>query len=249
MSKLFKSRVLVLRRRPLGEADEVVSLLAPDRGRFDAAVRGSRRPSSPLVGKVEPFTELQALFASGRSLDHLTQAAVHRARPGLHQDLDRLLHGSYLLDLVGGILPFHEPCPELYGVLTRALDLLEEGAAPAPLCRWVELRLADLLGYAPELDRCSECGGPDPGWFSASSGGAVCAPCRDGAEAGAGVSLSPPARAALRHLRGCRLESAVRVRLAPGPAREVERALFEHLQHHWPRALRSRDVLRSVGTP
>ena len=248
MSKLFKSRVLVLRRRPLGEADEVVALLSPEQGRFDAAVRGSRRPSSPLVGKVEPFTELQALFARGRSLDHLTQASIHRARPGLHQDLDRLLHGSYLLDLVGGVLPFHEPCPELYGILTRALDVLEEGATPAPLCRWVELRLADQLGYAPELDRCSACGDPEPAWFSAESGGTVCSSCRE-RDGGAGLALSPPARAALRHLRACRLESAVRVRLAPGPSREVERALLEHLNHHWPRALRSRDVLRSVGTP
>lgn len=246
MSKLYKSLVLVLRRRPLGEADEIVSLLSPELGRFDAAVRGSRRPTSPLVGKVEPFTELQGLFARGRSLDHLTQASVHRSRPGLHRDLERLLHGSYLLDLVGGILPFGEPAPELFELLSRALDELEAGGAAAPLCRWVELRLADLLGYAPELEGCALCGAPEPGWFSASSGGAVCRACRtEGLEAT--LALSAPARAALRHLRGCRLESALRLRLEPGPAREVERVLLEHLQHHWPRVLRSREVMRSLG--
>lgn len=170
MSRLFKSLVLVLKRRPLGEADEIVSLLSPDRGRFEAAVRGSRRSASPLVGRIEPFTELSGLFARGRSLDHLTQAEVHCARPALHRDLERLLLASYLVDLVGGASPPGEPCPELYGLLVQALDNLQ--AAPTPLlCRWVELRLADLLGYAPQLEACALCGASDPGWFSAESGG------------------------------------------------------------------------------
>lgn len=245
---MYKTTALVLRRRPLGEADEIVALLSPELGRFDAAVRGSRRPRSPLVGRIEPFTELQGLFAEGRSLDHLTQASVLRMRPGLHGDLDRLLYGSYLLDLVGGILPFREPAPELFDLLSRALDQLEAGGSPAPLCRWVEIRLADLLGYAPELDRCAHCGHPEPAWFSASGGGALCRGCRD-AETSAVLALSPPARAALRHLRGCRLDSAVRLRLEVGPAREVERALQAHLQHHWPQTVKSREVLRSLVTP
>lgn len=246
MSKLYKTDVVVLRRRPLGEADEIVSLLSPDLGRFDAAVRGSRRPTSPLVGKVEPFTELSAMFARGRSLDHLTQAAVRRSRPRLHGDLDRLAWGSYLLELIGGILPFGEGNPAVYGLLVEALDGLEEGPSPAPLGRWVELRLADLMGYAPELDRCAGCGVSDASGFSAGSGGLVCRSCQTEGEA---LVLSPPARAALRHLRGCRMESALRLRLPPGPARELERALHLHLQYHWPQSLRSRDVLKRLALP
>ena len=244
MSRLYKALVLVLKRRPLGEADEIVSLLSPDRGRFEAAVRGSRRSASPLVGRIEPFTELSGLFARGRSLDHLTQAEVHCARPALHRDLERLLLASYLVDLVGGASPPGEPCPELYGLLVQALDNLQ--SAPTPLlCRWVELRLADLLGYAPQLEACALCGASDPGWFSAESGGTVCWNCR-GVRSPGGMALSPPARAALRHLRDCRLESALRVRLPVQATREVERALFEHLQYHNPQALRSREVLRSL---
>ncbi len=245
MSRFYKSRVLVLKRRPLGEADEILSLLSPDLGRFDAATRGSRRTSSPLVGKIEPFTELSALFARGRSLDHLTQASVHRARIGLHRDLERLVQGSYLVDLVGGALPFSEPCPDLYALLVQALDGLEAEGSPM-LCRWAELHLADLLGYAPQLEACALCGCEGPDGFSAGCGGAVCRSCLRTQEVSA-RALSPAARSALRHLRVCRMESARRLRLAPGPAREVETILEEHLQHHWPRLLRSREVLRSLG--
>ncbi len=244
MSRLFKSLVLVLKRRPLGEADEILSLLSPELGRFDAATRGSRKSTSSLVGRVEPFTELSALFAQGRSLDHLTQATVHRSRPGLQRDLERLVQGSYLLDLVGGILPFREPCPDLYALLVQALDGLEAGGSPT-LCRWVELHLADLLGYAPQLDSCALCGSAAPDRFAADCGGAVCRSCLRGEEVAA-MALSPAARSALRHLRGCRMESAQRLRLEPGPAREVEGVLVGHLQHHWPRALRSREVLRNL---
>lgn len=245
MSRLYKTLFLVLKRRPLGEADEILSLLSPQRGRFEAAVRGSRRSASPLVGRIEPFTELHGLFAQGRSLAHLTQAEIHRARPGLNRDLDRLLSASYLVDLVGGASAPGEPCPELYGLLVQALDGLEIGPVPF-LCRWVELRLADLLGYAPQLEVCALCGGRDPAWFSAPSGGTICRGCRC-AESPEGTALSPPARAFLRHLRECRMESARRVRLPLQATREVERALQDHLQYHFPQSLRSREVLRSLS--
>jgi DNA repair protein RecO (recombination protein O) len=177
-------------------------------------------------------------------LDHLTQAEVHCARPDLHGDLERLLLASYLVDLVGGASAPGEPCAELYGLLIQALDNLQ--TAPTPLlCRWVEMRLAEFLGYAPQLEVCALCGASDPSWFSAESGGTVCRNCR-GARNPGGVALSPPARAALRHLRDCRLESALRVRLPVQATREVERALFEHLQYHNPQTLGSREVLRSL---
>ena len=47
---------LVLRHSDYGDYDRMVTLFSPEYGRIDAIARGCRRPKSPLVNAVEPFT-------------------------------------------------------------------------------------------------------------------------------------------------------------------------------------------------
>ena len=47
---------LVLRRADYSDYDRMVTLFSPEMGRVDAIARGCRRPKSPLVNAVEPFT-------------------------------------------------------------------------------------------------------------------------------------------------------------------------------------------------
>ncbi|HXE72269.1 MAG TPA: hypothetical protein VNO81_06380, partial [Candidatus Nitrosotenuis sp.] len=79
----------------------------------------------------------------------------------------------------------------------------------------------DLVGFGPRLDACA------PEW-------------------GRRLALSPPALAALRRLRSCGPRGAARLSLQEGPARELERALQDHILCHWPQSLRSLQVLRSL---
>ena len=47
---------LVIRRADYADYDRMVTLFTPDMGRVDCIARGCRRPKSPLVNAVEPFT-------------------------------------------------------------------------------------------------------------------------------------------------------------------------------------------------
>jgi DNA repair protein RecO (recombination protein O) len=242
--RLYKTEAVVLRRRPLGEKDEVVTLLSPRYGKIEAAARGSRKPTSPLVGKIEPFSHLQVMLARGRSLDHLTQATLRRSWPGLRRDLDRLARASYLLELFACSTESEVESRGCFNLLLSALEQLDQGAEPGRICRWVELSLLDLVGFGPRLDACALCGSPQVGWFAAGAGGVLCSACAP--EWGRRLALSPPALAALRRLRSCGPRGAARLSLQEGPARELERALQDHILCHWPQSLRSLQVLRSL---
>lgn len=219
-------------------------LLSPVEGRFHAVARGSRRASSSLVGRLEPFTVLNAQFARGRGeLDHLTQARALRSFGRLRQDLDRLTYGSYFLQLFRNCVPFREPARRLFRLLMVALETLEQGASPPSLARWLELRLAAELGYAPGLDACVECDAPQATVFSPTAGGVICRGCRPSR----GLPLSPAALAALRHLSRTSASAAGRLRLAPEAAEQVEEALHAHLKEHWPSHLSAVKVLRSLA--
>ena len=53
---LYKVEGIVLRRRNLGEADRLVTILSRDRGKLTVVARGARRPRSRLGGRLEPAT-------------------------------------------------------------------------------------------------------------------------------------------------------------------------------------------------
>ena len=59
---------LVLRHSDYGDYDRMVTLFSPEYGRIDAIARGCRRPKSPLVNAVEPFTsgEFQLYYRRDR---------------------------------------------------------------------------------------------------------------------------------------------------------------------------------------
>lgn len=67
---------IVLRHRRIGDADRIITLLTPRRGKVDAVARGALRPRSKLAGHLEPMSRVDVLLAHGRSLDIVTQAQM-----------------------------------------------------------------------------------------------------------------------------------------------------------------------------
>ncbi|MGH2469188.1 MAG: DNA repair protein RecO, partial [Chloroflexota bacterium] len=75
---LYATEAVVLERRDFGEADRLLTLYTPVRGKVRAIAKGSRRTTSRLAGHVELFTHTRVLLASGRNLDIVTQCELLR---------------------------------------------------------------------------------------------------------------------------------------------------------------------------
>jgi DNA repair protein RecO (recombination protein O) len=104
------------------------------------------------------------------------------------------------------------------------------------------------MGFRPELTRCLECGAqiePDGNVFSAAGGGVVCPSCAHAALGGRRVSGD--ALKILRHLQRSPLVGVLRLQLAAGLHREVERLLHATVSAVIERELRSRDFLEEVA--
>lgn len=256
---VYKAEGIVLRRRPLGEADEVIGFLSPTRGRFDAVARGVHNSKRAASGRLEPFTHVRLLVAHGRSLDIISQTKVVRVRSGLLGDLDRLARGLYILELYERNTEMGTPSggsgdtrdwDRLFRSLLRALDEIERDVDPDLVCRRAELRLLTVLGCAPQVDVCVLCGRSDGlAVFSAASGGFLCASCQTSCPHSM-RRVSGGCRALLSSLRAPQLDEVVRSwqQNEPRIRGEVEGVLIAHLDWHWPHRLCSRrfvDVLRA----
>lgn len=227
---LLRTQGIVLRARDLGEHDRLVTLYTRDHGRFTAVAQGARRARSRFGGALEPFTwgEVVGFEREGRDLVRLDHFDIHRSFRALREDLERLGQGARLLEAILRLTGERDPHPACFGLLLRALRALETGP-PARVQLAFTLRLLDLLGHRPRLDRCAGCGravGTADVAFDPGQGGVACAGCR----APGGVMVSPRALGALRGLQAAAWDTRLRARIAPAVEREASSVLDGYLE-------------------
>lgn len=219
---LLRDEGIVLQARELGEHDRLVTLYTREHGKLTAVARGARRVRSRFAGALELFTwgDLVGFEREGRSLVRLDHFDVrHPFRP-LREDLARLGQAARVVEALARLTAERDPQAATFALLLRALRALET-EAPARVHLAFTLRLLDLLGHRPRLDRCGRCGRPvgthDVG-FDPAAGSVRCGRCR-----GPGLAaLAAPVAAALRGLQSASWPARLAARI--GPAVEDEAA-------------------------
>ena len=221
----IRSEAIVLRQRPLGDADRICVLFSPTRGRIEAVAKGVRKPLSKLAGHVEPLSRGQFGLAQGRSLHVITDAQTLDAWPSLHDDVDRMTEALAMAELVDRSTDLDVASGPLYVLLKGSLDVLAATSAPRAVRRWFTLRFLDQQGYRPELDECVRCRaalGPEGNGYAPADGGAVCPSCH---QAGVGQRLSSPVFRLLRYMRRSSCEATAQVRVDADTSAELDRHL------------------------
>lgn len=230
MAGPLTTEAVVLRSLRYGEADRILHLYTPGRGRVGAIAKGVRRARSRFGGRLEPFFALQIGLHEGRSeLLTVTSAATLAAHPRLREDAGALDAAARSCDAVARLFDSSEPHPEVYNLLCRMLALLDEdpraGAAPE---RRLAFRLKLLLaaGFMPHLSACASCGEAERiGGYSAAAGGVVCASCQAGS-----FALDEAAHAFLAGALGSPLADAPSA--DERTLRVADRVVLETAAHH-----------------
>ncbi|HTW05115.1 MAG TPA: DNA repair protein RecO [Streptosporangiaceae bacterium] len=191
---IYRDDGIVLRTQKLGEADRIVTLLTRRTGRVRAVAKGVRRTKSRFGARLEPFTHVDMLLYTGRSLDVITQADTVRpyGKP-FSSDYPRYTTGTAMLETAEKFTPVEkEPAIRQFLLLVGGLRALGDMAHdPRLILDAFLLRSLAVAGYAPALDECAVCGtrvgaddAGDPSAalrafaFAIGAGGLVCRSCR-----------------------------------------------------------------------
>lgn len=176
----FTTPAIVIRRADYSDYDRMITLFSPELGRVEAIARGCRRPKSPLVNAVEPFTSGEFQLFRHRERNSLEQCQISESYFELRSDYDKLRHGVYWLKLLDTAILPDTPAPDLFIITLRALAHLNYGELPPELVTFAfECHFMRLMGLSPRMDSCVRCGRPIDGdcRFDADLGGAVCMAC------------------------------------------------------------------------
>ena len=175
--RIFKAEGLVLRTRPLGEADRLVTLFTLEEGKFIAVARGARKTKSKLAAGVDLFTHGHFTFHRGRTWPIITGQEPIERFSWFRDDPDLYPYGIYFAELADRLISGEEPCPELFDLLLSGWRLLGTEVDRSLLCRAFELKVAHAAGYSPHLYGCTECGAENTTSFSPRQGGLLCRDC------------------------------------------------------------------------
>ena len=159
-----KTEAVVLRSIRYGEADRILHLYSPDRGRVNAIAKGSRRPKSRFGGRLEPFYRLDLMLHEGRGeLMTVTGASTIDGYASLRESGPAIGAATSACDAVLRLFDSTEPNRPAYKLLCRYLAMIDanpgetpaEGSSVAPTSRGAalafRLKLALAAGFAPEL--------------------------------------------------------------------------------------------------
>jgi DNA repair protein RecO (recombination protein O) len=208
----------VLRTIRYGEADRILHLYTPGRGRVSAIAKGVRKARSRFGGRLEPFFRLDLVLYEGRSeLLTVTSAETVAAHPRLREHAGALDGAARACEAVARIFDDGEPHSGVYYLLANQLALLDREPARANQANALAFRLKLLLaaGFAPQLAACAGCGEREHLMgFSGAAGGVVCGACEANA-----FPLDEEAHAFMVAALG-------------RPLAQAERAIIDTLEHH-----------------
>lgn len=246
--RTYRTEAIVLRRKDIGEADRILTLLTPERGKLRVVAKGIRKVRSRKAGHLELFTRASLLLAVGRELDQVTQAQTVEAYRPLREDLLRGAYAHYSVELLDRFTADHQESRELYDLLAATLGRLCAVPDVAAAARYYELQVLALAGFQPELRRCvigGEAIVAEDQFFSAAQGGVVCARCGQGARPG----LTPVSLETLKYLRYFQAqpyEKIARLKLAPGVLADMEHVLQRYIVYLLERQLKSVEFLKLI---
>jgi DNA repair protein RecO (recombination protein O) len=256
----YSIEAIVLKRSDFGEADRILTLFTPTRGKIHAIAKGTRRPISKKAGHLELLNRGQLQMALGRNLDIVTQAEGRENFLQLRSELWHMTCGFYLAELVDRFVEDSTPHLDIYALLLEALRYLDADANALQqqkaqnagltneqvdehghtrlLLRYFELHLLSAVGYEPALRNCAHCASelrPEENGFKASLGGVLCPQCSRFWER----HLSLNALKVLRFLQRSKWIEASHLRLDSTLQAELEAVMHDLLRFHLERDLKS----------
>lgn len=152
---------IVLRSLNLGESSKILTLYTREEGVVKVVAKGARKATSRIGGNVEPLYTIEAVYYAKehRELHILSQASIVEAPRYILQDADRVMLGMACCEMIARLETAGASNPGVYGLLRATIKALNEPELePRYLFFAFQLRLLELLGISPGIDRCYRCG-------------------------------------------------------------------------------------------
>lgn len=181
---------VILEKRPMREADELVVVYSKEKGKKIFLARGIKKPRSKHRGALQTFNWTQIYFVKGKSFSIITDTVLKDSFSNVKNSLDKIRAIRVISNLLNQALPIGGTDYVLWWQLIDYFSNLEKykgsGNILALAPTFFTFKMLSLHGLKPELENCLSCRENNLLEFSFSTllGGLICRRC---------ISLEPTA--------------------------------------------------------
>lgn len=149
--KQIVTQAIVLKRTNFGEADRIITVLTPDRGKLRLIAKGVRKLRSRLAGGIELFSISDITYIPGRGDIHtLISSRLERHYGQIVTDINRTMLGYELLKRLDRTT--EDAADSDYFELIKTAIVALDSQLPTNLLElWFDAQLIRLAGHQPNL--------------------------------------------------------------------------------------------------
>lgn len=180
----YKTRAIIIKRINVFEADKIITFYTANLGKIRARAQGVRKIEAKLGGHLELFMLADLMIAKGRNLDVVASAQAVNSFSNIRTDLIKTSFAYFIGELIEKLVPDELKDTRIFNLLVDVFETLNDLKIDSKqypfLLLSFEIKLLDLLGFAPQVSHCVHCAKNEPSkfYFSALLGGILCENCR-----------------------------------------------------------------------
>ena len=220
----------------------MLTVFSPEFGKLSVLAKGCRKPKSRFLHVAQLFSHCGFELIRYKEIYIIKQADIYNAFYSISNDMIRLAHATYILNLTEEVVTEGEENHRIFNLLTGVLDFLSRSdIKPEEVTPVYELKLISLVGYQPELDGCTECGADisKEMKFGLDEGGLLCSNCEtpDSLPINIGTILT------MRHILEMDLNGLKVLKFHPEIQKQLNKILSEYIFYKLDKRIKSRDFL------
>ncbi len=180
MFSRYRTKGIVIGRDNQGESDRILTLYTEDFGKLKLFGKSIRKESSKLRSGAEPFSLIEAEFIEGRARKTLTDVKILNSYVSINKDIEKIALGNRIAGDLNYLIKGEEKDSEVWNLTEKSFGRINDSGKGLDSYHYFFWNLIFMLGYGPELYRCSQCRGkvdPKNLLLSPEDGGLVCKSC------------------------------------------------------------------------
>ncbi len=142
----FSTEAIILKHSNYGEADRLLTIMTPFKGKIRVVARGVRRITSRRAGNVEPFNKVKLQLFQATGMPVLTEAESIDTYQKIKSELTLSGYASHVVEVADRLAPEEQANPQAYQLLAVILELLDKNPRQI-FVRAYEVKLLSVYGF------------------------------------------------------------------------------------------------------
>ncbi|MDD2696733.1 MAG: DNA repair protein RecO [Candidatus Pacebacteria bacterium] len=193
----YRTQGFILKKTDQGETDRVFTVFTSDFGKLELLAKAVRKIKSKLRAGLEIFYLSEIEFIQGKAYKTLTDAILVDNFKNLRKSLGKLAVAYKISEVFDNLVRGQEADEKLWQLLNENFKILNNPRIPPAkyqvIYHYFLWNLLSILGYKPELYRCSSCQKkltPENNFFNLKEGGLLCGQCKGKVKSGRPIELN-----------------------------------------------------------